>query len=223
MFNRKLFNAVTFSALTLLSAVSNASVIKFDVNQIDSTLTQAGWTSVSLANVGDVAFTAVGGAVLYDRDRGTQNTNGPGGDVANNNMWRDFIFADMRGANSHTTDSGMNINIANLFGASTYRVTLWAFDELSNNRNMTWNGNFLTIPASPDPQSLASQSVTFLAKTDGLGNLLLQGRSIAPLDDCCNVFVNGFSVEAVPAPTTWSLLLSALLGWGLTVRKRRQC
>ncbi|MFT5710751.1 MAG: hypothetical protein ACI8QT_001450 [Halioglobus sp.] len=70
----------------------------------------------SAAFFSGTAFAAVGGR-LDDRNCGTGNTNGAGGDTANNDMWRDFIFA-------RDASAGMDITISSLFASTNYLVRL---------------------------------------------------------------------------------------------------
>lgn len=191
----------------------------FDVNDRGAGNTQSGWTGVNLNNINGVSFTGLGGVVLDDRDRGSANTDG-GGDVANNDMWRDFIFADERDV-TLSSPAGVDIDVSGLSASTMYNVRLWAFDELSNGgRNMTWNGNALGIPSSPDPASLMEQMVSFQAMTDGSGVLTLEGRIGTPIGVCCNVFVNGFEVSAVPEPSILALFGTGIFALGFVARRK---
>ena len=220
----------TLSSLTgiLASAVlgtASASPMLFDVDFPDSAgavSTQTGWTSTGLAGQNNVNFTGVGGAVLDGRNRGLSNTDGPSGDTSNNDMWRDFIFADERGADIPSpADAGIDISIDGLLADTVYSVRLWAFDDSSNGgRNMTWNGVPLGIPNSPDPTSLADQVVSFMATSDSTGALLLEGRIGDPRGDCCNVFVNGFEISAVPEPATIAMIALGIAGLGYGQRRQ---
>jgi hypothetical protein len=149
----------------------------FDVNVDAGSPSQAGFTAVDAGNINDVTFTAVGaGVIIDDRDRTNGNTDGAGGDTANNDMWRDFIFAN----GSDAAGEGLDITIANLSANTTYDVRLWAFDDSSGGgRTASWNGSTLTIPDSPDPTSLNTQVVSFQATTDVSGTLVLEGRFVS--------------------------------------------
>lgn len=213
----------TLSLVIFSSSNVSASVLKYDVNCLTGQgttcaeeTTQEGWTAVNLNGINNVTFESVGGAQLQDRNRGLANTDGTNGDVANNDMWRDFVFAYNSGA-----DSGMDILVSGLLANHMYSVDLWAFDEVSNgSRNMTWNGKALNIPNSPDPSSLSSQTVSFFALSDASGVLTLSGRVGSPEGACCNVFVNGFQVTSVPEPTAIVLMALGLFGLRLTSRKK---
>lgn len=134
--------------------------------------------------------------------------------MANNDMWRDFIFA----TGSTSAGEGLDITVTGLLADFEYRVRLWAFDDLSNGgRNMTWNGEPLNLPTSPDPTSLDDQVVSFKALTDANGTLVLEGRVAEPIGTCCNVFVNGFELTPVPEPSS---LVLACVGMGLVGLRR---
>lgn len=214
---------IRFSVIAVAMAIisTDASAVLFDANDRSSNITQAGWTAVDLTGANGVTFTAVGGSVLDDRDRGTGNTNGAGGDVANNDMWRDFVFADDRPEGSVAGVDGMDITVTGLMANRLYDVRLWAFDDSSNHSpSMTWNGNALGFPSVPDPTSLDDYVVAFQASTDGAGTLLLEGRVAGQGGNCCNVFVNGFEVtKSVPEPATAMLGVFGVAMLGL--RRRR--
>ena len=178
-----------------MSLVNHAQAVLYDVDDIASNNTQSGFIAVNRNGINNVTFTGVGGSGIDDRDRNASNTDGAGGDVANNDMWRDFIFA----TNSTVLGRGMDINVSNLNPNTIYNIRVWGFDDSSNGgRNMTWNGKALGFPNSPDPTSLGDYSVWTLGKTDATGQLVIEGRAAEPLGPCCNVFVNGFQLIEGP-------------------------
>ena len=203
--------AACFCALSALAFHANAAL--YDVNNGVSATgnTQAGWIAATAAN--GVTFSGAG-STIASRDRGTGNTNGPGGDTANNDMWRDFIF----GNGSDLAGEGLDITITGLLANTDYNVRLWGWDDSSNNgRTALWNGNLLTFPSDPDPTDLDDYVVAFTATTNGSGTLVLQGRAVNT-GQPHNVFVNGFELVAVPEPGSLAL---ALIGGLLMVRRRR--
>ncbi len=212
-------------ALTLLPPLALATPIQYyDVNA-DASATQVGWTPVNLSGINGVTFTPVGAVFIDHRDRNGLNTDDAGGDVGNNDMWRDFIFADERLPGSNDPNpavvapAGLDIAITGLLADTWYAVQLWSFDEVSNQvRTAVWNGVSYSFDNSgPDPSSLNDNTVRFNVLTDAIGTALLEGRvDFASRGPCCNVFVNGFSLQAVPEPGT---LVLACIGIAAVVTR----
>ncbi|MEX2259987.1 MAG: PEP-CTERM sorting domain-containing protein [Woeseia sp.] len=209
-------------AAFFLSSAAGATPIFYDVNDGDTNNTLDGWIAVNLSGINGVTFDAVGDVILDDRDRGNGNTDGAGGDTENNDMWRDFVFADERNTNAGDP-AGVDITISGLTGSIWYDVNLWAFDDVSNGgRNMLWNGVALSIPDSPDPTGLDTQVANFRVFTDASGVAVLQGRiDFSDRGVCCNVFANGFSLTRVPEPGTLALLGAGLVGMGFARRRKK--
>lgn len=209
---------------------AEAVTAMFDFNTAGS-VTQAGWTAAPLGTGTDgivsIATSAIGAVTVDSRDRGLINTDT--GDTANNDMWRDFAFAN--GSFSAAPGTGLRINITGLTANAVYPVTIWGFDESSNQsagspgRSADWSGGgagpaTLTFPSSPDPASLGDYMVTLNVTTDGGGAVELQGIVSATTPDAShNVFVNGLRIgDAIPEP---SVAILAVAGLGLAFLRRR--
>jgi hypothetical protein len=218
--------------LCAVSGAASAVVVQFDFNTAAS-VTQAGWTGAPLGNGSGggvtIATTAIGAVTVDSRDRVAANTDGAGADIGNNDMWRDFVFA----LNSFSAAPGTGLSLA-LLGLSpntTYPITIWAFDDLSNAqadgfaRAADWSGGggggTLAFPSTPDPTSLTDYSVTFNALTDGAGALTIRGTVAATNPSAShNVFINGLRIgDAIPEPSTGLLGVVAL---GAMVLRRRR-
>lgn len=177
------------------------TVAKFDFNAPGSP-TQAGWTAADSGIGSDgtvsVSTEAIGGVTVDTRDRTNANTDG-GGDVDNNDLWRDFVFAN--GSFDSAPDSGLRITLTGLQGQRIYPITIWAFDESSNaNRSADWGPagdplETLTFPTEPDPTSLADYVITFEVATDASGQAVIEGivAAVSP-SPSHNVFVNALAI-----------------------------
>ena len=88
--NRNIFRNLAILA-TICCGAANATPIRYDVNDVASNNTQAGYLAVDLNGSNNVLFTGVGGATIEDRDRNADNTNGAGGDTTNNDMWKSSL------------------------------------------------------------------------------------------------------------------------------------
>lgn len=226
MHRRRLIQGLAFTVAVLASAAAprlvDAQPLRFDVNSRSTgAQTQSGWTAVNLNNINNVSFSAVGGVLLDDRDRGAGANSAPGSTF--DDMWRDFIFADERNVNVGSP-AGMDITIANLMPSTLYTVSLWAFDVVSvPTRSMTWNGVAYSFAGTdPRPDGLMEKRVTFSTISDAAGVAVLNGRINEPAaGPCCNVFVNGFTLAEVPEPTSFALFGIGATLLGLRARRRR--
>jgi hypothetical protein len=207
-------------------AALNPDPLRFDANA-GSSPTQTGWTATNTSDINNVTYSGVGSVGIQHRDRGTDNTDGSGADLANSDMWRDFVLA----AGSGAAGEGLDITIDGLESEALYDVWLWAYDEGSGgDRPAIWTGSgLLGTSASlvfdgddPDPQSLGDYVVRFRAQADELGVVVLEGRYGGVGGDAHNVFVNGFELTRVPEPTGFALVLLGLLGLaGFRWRRKR--
>jgi len=177
--------------------------------------TQSGWQSLAgndsalgdswsknLTGGYSIDVDAIGGVTLDSRDRGSGNGGGP-----ESNMWRDFLFAN--GSNASAPGTGLRISITGLAANTAYPVTIWAFDDSSNDgRDADWSGGgagpaTLSFPTAPDPSSLDDYRVVLEVTADASGDLVLSGL-VAALnpDPSHNVFINGLEVGDPGAPPT---------------------
>lgn len=186
-------------AESFLDPVGNA-LVKFDFNAAGSA-TQEDWTAADLGNGTNGTVTilteAIGAVTVDVRDRANGNTDE--GDSARNDLWRDFVFAN--GSSADAPDTGLKITLTGLAPQTTYPITIWGFDDGSNNgRSADWGPEgmkleTLTFPSAPDPASLDDYKITFETDTDATGTLILNGLvAVENPIDVHNVFVNGLAV-----------------------------
>lgn len=219
---------ISASLLALLASAMplGAVTVMFDFNT-GSSLTQSGWTGANLGNGNNgtvfIATTALGTGVVRDsRDRGTANTDGSGGDTANNDMWRDFVFAN---ESNNNLGNGLSLSITGLALNTTYPITIWGFDSGSGGARLAeWSGGGgsgqLTFNGSGgDPTSLNDYAVSFNATSSGTGGLIITGLTVLGSSNSHDVFINGLEIgDAIPEPST---TLLGLLGLSLMLRRRR--
>ncbi len=190
----------------LLGVGAQAAPIRFDFNTAASA-TQADWIALPDGNGTDgtisVATTVIAPATLASRDRTAANTDGAGGDITNNDLWRDFVFAN--GSTNANPGSGLTVTLSGLIPNTAYPLRIWAFDESSNatapsvGRTADWSTPTetatLVFPTSPDPATLASYTVLLHGTADENGVLVLTGVVSATNPDVShNVFINGLEV-----------------------------
>lgn len=216
------------AGIALAPATLTAATVYYDVNDDDdgASSTQAGWLATNPGS--SVSFSAVGsGVVLDDRSR-TDNGGGAEAD-----MWKDFIF--INGSDTTDNTKGMDVTITGLLLNTTYNISVWAYDDSSNDqlgnpRNTLWTGSnggtsavlSFTGSGDIDPTSLSDYTASFTGVTDGAGTLILAGRGTAggvTVAGQPNVFLNGFSLEAVPEPSSAALL--GVGGLALLLRRRK--
>ncbi|MDA7887782.1 hypothetical protein N9A86_00175 [Akkermansiaceae bacterium] len=169
------------------------------------------WTGAEAGNGTNGTVTvvteAIGAVTVDTRDRIDRNTNGPGADLSRNDLWRDFVFAN--GSLGTAPGTGLRVTLSGLLPSTTYPITIWAFDDDSNNgRRADWGvpgeeTGVLSFPTSPDPSSLLDYRVDFEASTDGGGVLVLEGlvAEVDPEGPSHNVFVNAL-VVGLPTGST---------------------
>jgi hypothetical protein len=201
--------SVSSSVAALLAFVTggaHAAPVRFDFNS-GASPTQAGWVALPEGNGTDgvitVATTPIAPATVGSRDRAAINTDGAGADIANNDMWRDFVFAN--GSTAANAGSGLTVTLSGLIPNATYPLRIWAFDESSNatapsvGRSADWRtptgSATLVFPTSPDPVSLDSDTVMLNGTADGNGMIVLTGIvSVVNPDVSHNVFINGLEI-----------------------------
>ncbi len=181
---------------------SRGAIALFDFQPIGAS-TQEGWTAADEGNGSDGAIdvtTEVIGAVTVDiRDRVGGDFEA-GADPAHAAMWNDFVFAN--GSFDSAPGTGLRITLSGLRGSATYPITIWAYDDASNNgRDADWGqaglptAATLMFPSSPDPSSLAEYTITFEVVTNAAGVAVIDGIVAATNPDVShNVFVNGLAV-----------------------------
>lgn len=158
-------------------------------------------TDPSTRTFGDFTVTvANSGAPGYDdRARGGPTDSGSFTESA---LLRDFIFS-----RENTSDTGLDVTIAGLMPAATYRFTLWSFDASSpGNRVSDWTineqlfTNGYAFNGSVAPTENQKYQFSVVADTDVTGQVVIRGRrNPASVDQngamTFGVFLNALRVE----------------------------
>ncbi|YCM46687.1 hypothetical protein V2O64_11715 [Verrucomicrobiaceae bacterium 227] len=175
----------------------SGTVAAFDFGPSD---VQTGWIPAPFGagsnGTVSVVTEALGGALIAERDRDTANTES--GDVINNDMWRDFIFAQNSTAGS--IGVGLSITLTGLAPSTIYPITIWAYDDATGGAggaSMLWAGQSITLTPN-DPVSLSDSAtrVRFEAISSANGTLIIEGvvGTEEPVNPTNNVFINGLVV-----------------------------
>jgi hypothetical protein len=176
-----------------------------------------------------VTLTSTGANItgLDDRVRAVPTNSGA---FTNAALLQDFIFAVHAANTTVGTDEGLNVLVKGLTPGLAYTVQLWSYDNSSNPARVSdWfvnNGGTPVVAGysftgSTLPTDNDSDTFSFVATADSLGQLLVSGRAAASVagpngNGTHNVFLNGLALTPVPEPATLALIgvvLSAALVW----------
>ena len=121
-----LFGALLVSAQTLQIDFNHGSATQSGWDSIAAGDTDLGdsWSKTFSGSIG-LDVDAIGSVGLDTRDRGSNNGGG-----AEASMWRDFLFAN--GSFIGNQGSGLSLAFTGLQPNTEYPITIWAFDESSN-------------------------------------------------------------------------------------------
>lgn len=221
-------SSLSIAALALISvAATQAATMSIDFNDNDDgpKLTQTGFTAATTGNTTVSTDLGVGESMTVgilltdndDRDRGAV-TSGPG--LAQSDLLRDFVF---RGG------SGLVLQLSTL-KAGTYSFTGFFHDTTNQQKagRLTvdrdgWSTGALDeeevvssfiYSTGTAPTTVGTASFTFEA--DGINPVAIVVRSS---DGGTAHVINGFTVTAVPEPSSTALL--GLGGFALILRRRK--
>lgn len=182
------------------------TVLALDFNARTSTDgaadTQPGFTGMTINQNGtsfngvSVNLSVAGGATLDDRDR---TTPVDGGTLTTAQIYDDFVFA-----NGTFDGAELQVRLQGLAPNTTYRVTLWSFDDLSNGTRASdwteissgapvWIEQGYTFDGVDPPTADGEYTMTADLATSPTGQLVLRGVRNGGTSH--GVFLNALRVE----------------------------